>query len=114
MSDQIGSTFPDGWKTSVTVKRGGAKDRKGVAQPETQFSAGPVLVGWRATADPVDRADLTTDTAVLYDMTGTVTYEPSDRVVIPDDYPGPTGTWQVDGTPKRWPFGYEVPLRKVS
>lgn len=106
--------YPPEWQTMVTVKRGGARDRKGVAQPETSIAAGPVLVGWRATDDPVDRADLTADTAVLYDRTGTTAYQPSDRIVIPDDFPGPTGTWQVDGTPKRWPSGYEVPLRKAT
>lgn len=105
--------FPADWTTTVTVKRGGGKDRKGNPQPETELKAGPVLVGWRATADPVDRADLTTDLAVLYDETGTTVYERSDRVVIPDTHAGPTGTWQVDGTPKNWPMGWEVPLRKA-
>lgn len=107
------SALPGEWLTSVVQRRGGGRDSRGNPKTETERSVGPVAVGWRTSSDPVDRAELTTDSAVLYDQSGTTDWEGSDRVVIPADYPGPTGTWQVEGQPKRWPLGYECALRRA-
>lgn len=105
--------MPPEWQVDVEVRRGGGRDARGRPQPETVLQRTGVLVGWRSTADPVDRSDVTSDHAVLYDVGGGFTWHDGDRVVIPGDYAGPRGTWQVDGKPKAWPLGWEVPLRRA-
>jgi len=107
------SVFPDEWLADVVVLRGGGRDPRGNPQPETQHPISGVLVGWRATSDPVDRSDQTADYAVLYDQTGNFQWKGTDRVRIPNDFPGPRGVWQVDGQPKPWPLGWEIPLRRA-
>jgi hypothetical protein len=95
------------------VLRGGGRDSRGNPKPETVLHSGRVLIGWRSTAEPVDRSEVTSDQAVLYDMGRDFEWHGDDRVKIPNDYPGPRGTWQVDGQPKPWPLGWEVPLRRA-
>jgi hypothetical protein len=107
------SGFPAGWQTPVTLLRGGGRDREGNPKAEERSDTPPVLVGWRSTSDPVDRSEATEDYAVLYDDSFEIAWTPTDRVEIPDG-PWPSGTWQVDGRPKPWPLGWEVPLRRAS
>jgi hypothetical protein len=98
----------------VTQRRGGGRDSRGRPKPETPREVGPVLIGWRSSTDPTDRSQLTDDLAVLYDQSGSCDWLGDDRVEIPTDYPGPHGTWQVEGQPKQWPAGWEVALRRAG
>lgn len=107
------SLLPGEWLTEVEQRRGGGRDARGHPKPETHRKVGPVAIGWRSTQDPVDRSDLTSDVAVLLDESGTTDWKPDDRIVIPTDYPGPHGTWQVEGQPKQWPVGWECALRRA-
>lgn len=108
------SDFPAEWQLTVVILRGGQRDPRGNPQPERKIPREAVLVGWRATSDPLDRSDQTSDYAVLYDQGGDgFRYVDSDRVEIPVNEIGPNGTWQVDGQPKAWPDGWEVPLRRA-
>ena len=103
------ATFPESWKTTVTVRRGGT-DRWGDPLPGQEHSEPGCLVGWRSTADPVDRSELTSDDAVIYAEPG-CDFRSGDRIIIPDG-PWPAGEFWVDGSPKRWPMGVEIPIRR--
>ena len=108
------SVLPAEWLVDVVVLRGGGRDPRGNPRPEQRIELAGVAVGWRSTADPVDRDDVTSDFAVLYDETGELDWLESDRVELPADNRGPRGVWQVDGRPKAWPVGWEVPLRRAT
>lgn len=105
--------FPEDWATDAVVLRGGGRDPRGNPKPETRLPVSDLLVGWRATSDPVDRSEQTSDYAVAYDTAGEIDWKADDRVIIPDTFSGPRGTWQIDGQPKRWPLGWELPLRRA-
>lgn len=107
----IVSRFPEEWRCTVAVSRGG-RDAKGNPLPAEPHDVEDCLVGWRSTEDPVDRSDLTDDTAVLY-HDGPVDIRDGDLFDVPDG-PWPSGKFQTDGTVKRWPMGVEVPLRRRS
>ena len=106
----IVSRFPTTWRTTVTVTRQG-RDQKGNPLPPTSHTVADCMAGWRATTDPVDRADLTSDDAVLYVDDPLADIAEGDRISVPAG-PWASGVWFVDGSPKRWPLGLEVPLRK--
>lgn len=104
----IVSRFPAFWRTSVTVIRGGGRDDRGDPLPVTEIPVAGCLIGPRATSEPVDRADLVSDTAMLYrDPEPSFSFLSTDRIRTPDG-----GVWSVDGEPKIWPLGVEVPLKK--
>ncbi len=108
------SRFPASWKTDVTVLRGGGYDEYGNPLPVTEIPLSGCLAAPRSTADPIDRSDLTEATAVLYrDHDAEFDFHSTDKVRFPETALL-RGTWKVDGEPSRWPFGVEVPLRKVS
>lgn len=100
--------FPKSWLTSVTVLRGGGKDAKGNPISPLEITVTGCLIGPRATADPVDRADVVSSTAVLYRDPG-FTFLPTDRIRVPLGA-RMAGTWSVDGRPGEWPYGSEVGL----
>lgn len=102
--------FPASWRTDVTVHRGGT-DAKGNPLPTVDHSLTGCLIGWRSTSDPVDRADLTTDTAVLYADDPLADLLAGDTLTVPAG-PWPHGEFRVDGTPKPWPLGLEAALRR--
>lgn len=106
----IVGSFPKTWLTAVTVLRSGL-DAKGNPLPESSHAIGPCLVGWRSTQDPVDRSDLTTDTAVAYCDDPAADIVAGDRVTIPPG-PWPYGEFWVDGSVKPWQMGLEIPLRR--
>lgn len=101
--------FPADWKTPVTVTRGG-RDRKGNPLPTTTHQVDDCLVGWRSTVDPVDRADLSSDTAVIAARVGS-DFADRDLITIPDG-PWPSGSWTVNGAPKPTPLGVEIQIRR--
>ena len=103
--------FPRSWLTSVTVLRGGGKDAKGNPIAPMEILVTGCLIAPRATADPVDRADVVSSTAVLYRDPG-FTFLPTDRIRVPVDA-RMAGTWSVDGRPGEWPYGSEVGLVMV-
>jgi len=100
--------FPKSWRTDVVVLRGGGRDAKGNPLPSQEIPVTDCLIGPRATADPVDRADVVSSTAVLYRDPG-FTFLPADRVIVPAGA-RMAGTWSVDGRPGEWPYGSEVGL----
>ena len=105
--------FPAEWLCDVVVLRGGGRDSRGNPAPVTEVPVTDCLVGARATMDPLSRGDLTTADAVLYrDLGDGVTFLPTDRVRVPEGTWLSAGVWAVDGEPKAWPLGWEVPLRK--
>lgn len=63
--DTVG-TFPESWRTDVTILRGGGRDRFGNPQPEQEIPWRGCMIAARATEDPLSRADLTDTAAVLY------------------------------------------------
>jgi len=99
---------PKSWLTDVTVIRGGGRDAKGNPLPTVELQVSRCLIAPRATADPVDRSDVTDNTAVLYRGPG-FTFLSTDRVRVPDGRPM-AGVWAVEGRPGEWPFGTEVGL----
>jgi hypothetical protein len=96
------------WLTDVTVLRGGGRDAKGNPLPVVEIAVTGCVVAPRATADPVDRADIVDSSAVLYRGPG-FTFMPSDRIRIATGN-RMAGEWSVDGRPSEWPFGSEVGL----
>lgn len=101
--------FPPDWKTDVEVSRAG-RDRKGNPLPPTTHIVADCLVGWRSTVDPVDRADLSSDNAVIAAQVGS-DFRNGDHVTIPDG-PWPSGEWIVDGSPRPTPLGMEIQIRR--
>lgn len=100
--------FPKSWLVDVVVLRGGGRDAKGNPLPVSEIPVTGCLVAPRATADPVDRSDVTDGKAVLYRDPG-FRFLPSDRIRIPDGSLM-AGQWSVDGRPGEWPYGSEVGL----
>lgn len=100
--------FPKSWRVDVTVLRGGGRDAKGNPLPVMEIPVKDCLIGARATADPLDRADVSSSTAVLYRDPG-FTFLPSDRIRVPEGA-RMAGTWSVDGRPGEWPGGWEIAL----
>lgn len=104
----IVSGFPKSWRVDVTVIRGGGRDDRGNPLPVTEIPVSGCLVGPRATSEPVDRTDLVSSDAVLYrDPDPAFTFLSTDRVRTPDGV-----VWSVEGSPKVWPMGVEVPLKR--
>lgn len=101
--------FPKSWLTDAVVIRGGGRDKKGNPLPTEEIPRKDVLIAPRATADPVDRSDVTTGTSVLYDGDMTFVYLSTDRLRIPEGA-RMAGEWSVDGRPGEWPYGSEVGL----
>lgn len=99
--------FPKSWKTDVVVVRSGGRDAKGNPLPTQEIPVAGCLIGLRSTADPVDRSDLVTSTAVLYHE-GFV-FLSTDRIRVPVGA-RMAGEWSVDGRPGEWPHGVEVGL----
>lgn len=100
--------FPKEWRTDVTVIRGGGRDAKGNPLPAQEIPLRNCLIAPRATAEPLDRSDVTSSTAVLYRDPG-FTFLPADRVRVPTGA-RMAGVWAVDGRPGEWPHGVEVGL----
>lgn len=104
----IVSRFPAAWRTDVTVLRGGGKDPKGNPLPVTEITVTDCILGARSTSDPVDHSEVVSSTAVLYRDPG-FTFLPADRIRVPVGA-RMAGTWQVDGRPGEWPYGWEIGL----
>jgi hypothetical protein len=100
--------FPKSWLTTVTVLRGGGKDAKGNPLPTQEIVVSGCLLAPRATADPLDRSDVVSSTAVLYRDPG-FTFLPKDQIRVPQGS-RMAGLWSVDGRPGEWPHGSEVGL----
>jgi hypothetical protein len=100
--------FPKSWRTDVVVIRGGGRDAKGNPLPSQEIPVRDCLIAPRATAEPLDRSDVTSSTAVLYRDPG-FTFLPADRVRVPAGA-RMAGVWAVDGRPGEWPDGVEVGL----
>lgn len=102
----------DEHRTTVVVLRGGGRDNRGNPKPVERLTVTECLPAARATEDPVDRGDLTQSAGVLYRRRLDFDFLDTDKVEIPEGTWLSAGVWAVDGDPKRWPSGWEVPLRK--
>jgi len=98
--------------TTVVVLRGGGRDHRGNPKPVEEIDLPGCLPAARATEDPTDRADLTRSQGVLYRRSLDFDFHSTDRIRIPEGTWLTAGEWAVDGDPKRWPSGWEVPLRR--
>lgn len=107
----LAGMFPESWRTTVDVQRGGGRNADGDYVKPTSTPMTDVLVAPRATAEPEDRSNKTTTTGVLYAGSET-TWFSSDVVVISKPHPM-AGRWGVDGDVSAWPLGVEVPLRRL-
>lgn len=101
--------LPKSWKTDAKVLRSGGNDNRGNPLPSTEIPRTGVLIGPRATSDPVDRSDVTAGLAVLYDGDTSFIYHTSDVIVVPAGA-RMAGRWKVAGRPGQWPYGTEVGL----
>lgn len=110
MLPRIVSLFPADWLCTVTVRRSG-RDAKGNPLPETTHEVPDCLVGGRATTDPLDRADIPSDTVMLYVDDSAADIAAGDLITVPPG-PRPSGKFRVDGSPVPWPLGLEVQLKK--
>lgn len=110
MLPRIVSRFPADWKCTVLVHRSG-RDAKGNPLPETTHEVTECLVGGRATTDPVDRADIPSDTVILYADDPAADIREGDLITVPAG-PRPSGKFRVDGSPVPWPLGLEVQMKK--
>ncbi|WNM72232.1 head-to-tail stopper [Arthrobacter phage Gusanita] len=99
------------WHVDVIVLRGGGRDARGNPLPVVEIPRSGVTVGPRSTQDPLDRSDVTSATAVLYDEDTTFRYLPKDRIRVPEGALM-AGEWSVEGRPGEWPMGSEVGLTK--
>ena len=107
----ITARFPPSWRTTVTVKRGGGVDRKGIPLPTTEHTVPDCLVSQQGSEEQVRNDDPST-TCWLYAPPG-ADFESTDRVVIPDGPLWPSGEFELTGKPSKFPLGMSVPLREV-
>ncbi|WP_054820434.1 hypothetical protein [Arthrobacter sp. JCM 19049] len=94
----------------VVVLRGGGRDEMNRPKPVTEIPVKDCLIAPRATAEPLDWSDLTSDDHVLYrDPDRNFSFQSTDQIRTPDGV-----LWSVTGSPKVWPLGVEVPLKKMN
>lgn len=104
--------LPASWKTDVVLISGGGRDDDGNIISSTETTLTGCLIAPRRTEDPVDRSEIVVGEAVLFVPLGATASIPSSaRIRVPQGAALP-GLWSVDGQAVRWPYGFEVPLRK--
>lgn len=105
------SHFPASWLTSVTVLRDGGRDPKGNPLPATEIPLDRCLIGPRSTGESVAGSSLTSsDMSIYRDLDPTFRFQPADRIRVPAGALN-AGEWSVDGRPKEFPLGVEVPVK---
>lgn len=107
----ITSRFPASWRVTVTVKRGGGLDPKGIPTPTTEHEVADCLVSTTASEEQA-RSDAPETTVWVWAPEGS-DFESTDRVVIPDGPLWPSGEFELTGKPSKFPLGVSVPLREV-
>lgn len=100
------------WHVDVIVIRSGGRDAKGNPLPAQEIPRTGVTVAPRSTEDPLDRSDVASSTAVLYDEDTSFRYQSTDRIRVPAGTLM-AGEWSVAGRPGEWPMGSEVGLSKA-
>lgn len=105
--------FPPEWFTTVTVQRRGPRDRYGKAGKLEEHTVERCLLAPGGTVGPPVQSGAVQSSPTLYRHEGEEPFEftKDDIIIAPSDSWMP-GTWLVDGRPKRWPFGWEVPLKR--
>lgn len=103
-------SFPSTWRTTVTVKSGGGRDKYGDPLPSTIREIPGCLLAPRSSSEPNYQSAYVEGAAVLYTPSGSGITS-TDQVITPE---GSVlqGTWSVNGDPIRWPWGEEIQLRK--
>lgn len=107
----VTSQFPAAWLVTVTVKRGGGADPKGIPLPTTEHTVADCLVSQQGSEEQVRNDDPST-TCWIYAVPG-ADFKSTDRVVIPAGPFWPSGEFEVTGRPSPFPLGMSVPLREV-
>lgn len=107
--------YPDCWYSTVRVERRTQPDRRGRYDADAKMFEVPrcLLAPGNTSADP--RPSGVVDSAPrLYRHAGEepdFTFQPGDVIICPNNSFLP-GRWHIDGQPKQWPFGWEVPLKR--
>lgn len=102
--------LPKSWKTDALIIRNGGRDNKGNPKPDTEIPITGFLIAPRATSDPVDQSDVVAATVVGYHAS--FGFQSTDRIRIPAGK-RMAGDWSIDGLPKEWPHGSELPLKRA-
>src|SRR5690625_4403363 len=103
--------FPHEWLVTVTVKRGGGVDPKGIPLPTTEHEVADYLVTQMGSEVQVRNDDPST-TCWIYDPTGG-DFVSSCCLFVPDGTMWSSGEFEITGRPSRFPMGLSVPLREV-
>lgn len=107
----IVSRFPASWRTNITVLRGGGRDSNGNPRPVVEIPLAGCLIGPRSTGESGIQSDVTSSEMSLYrDPDPVFKFLSTDRILVPDGALN-AGEWVVDGRPKEFPLGIEVPLK---
>lgn len=108
----IVSRFPASWLTEIVVMRGGGRDDRGNPLPIEEITLEQCLVGPRSTTERAGRDDLTSSAMSIYrDPDPNFRFLPTDQIRVPDGALN-SGDWSVDGRPKEYPLGVEVPIKE--
>ena len=108
----IVSNFPASWRTSVTVLRGGGRDDRGDPLPVTELPVETCIVGPRSSGEPMERGDVVSFELSIYrDPDPSFRFLSTDRIVVPDTALNP-GTYEVEGKPREFPLGVEIPIKE--
>lgn len=108
----IVAKYPAAWRTEVIVIRGGGRDDRGNPRPVEEIPLADCLIGPRSTADAGGTSDLTSSDMSLYrDPDPAFKFQPTDRIRVPAGAAN-AGDWSVDGRPKEFPLGVEVPVKE--
>lgn len=105
----IVSKFPSSWKETVTVLRGGGRDRNGDIQPEQEIPVAECLIGQRTTAEPNERIENAVAGLSLYrDPDPSFFFQSTDRIRRANG-----DVYQVGGKPAIYPIGVEITLEEI-
>lgn len=100
--------LPDEWKTSVVRVVAGGRDRDGRWQAGERSEVDDCLLVPATTGEHTDYSSVVTAEAILY-APASSEWASSDTVETPRGSVLP-GTWNIDGDPVRWPFGWQINL----
>jgi len=103
----IVKSFPPEWLETVTVLRGGGRNKDGTIRPPEEIVLPGVLFAPNSTGEPFDGSEQATATPALY-------FEPADFVFVSTDRIRRANgvVFAVEGDPEVWPMGGVLPLRK--
>lgn len=108
----IVSSLPASWRTSVTVIRGGGRDHMGNPVPASEVVLADCVVGPRSSGEPMVQGDVVASGLSVYrDPDPAFRFLSTDKIVVPEGALN-AGTFEVDGRPREFPLGVEVPIKE--